>query len=62
MFDDLPALAAPKPADLGDEFDQFLATNPAYIKDALAWWYERQRIYPWLSRMVMNYLSIPGVS
>ena len=25
------------------------------------WWFERQHIYPWLSRMAMDYLSIPGV-
>jgi hypothetical protein len=60
MFDDLPALTAPKPADLQDELDQFLGTDPEHIKDVLAWWYERRHIYPQLSRMAMDYLSIPG--
>jgi hypothetical protein len=61
MFDDLPALAAPKPADLYDELDQFLSTDPEYVKDVLAWWFERWHIYPWLFRMAMDYLSIPGM-
>ena len=30
------------------------------VKDSLLWWYERKHIYPRLSRMAMDYLSIPG--
>lgn len=30
------------------------------VKDGLLWWYERKHIYPHLSRMAMDYLSIPG--
>jgi hypothetical protein len=54
-------LAASKPADLHDELDQFLSTDPEYVKDVLAWWFERQHIYLWLFRMEMDYLSIPGM-
>jgi hypothetical protein len=61
MFDDLPALAAPKAAELRDELDRFLGTDPEYVKDVLAWWFERRHIYPRLSRMAMDYLLIPGM-
>jgi hypothetical protein len=60
MFDDLPTLAAPKATDLRDELDRFLSTDPEYVKDVLMWWFERQHIYPRLSRMALDYLSIPG--
>jgi hypothetical protein len=60
MFDDLPALAAPKLADLRDELDRFLSSDPEFVPDVLAWWHERRNVYPRLSRMAMDYLSIPG--
>jgi hypothetical protein len=60
MFDDLPELAAPQ---LSDELERYLTGNtyPEHIPNVLAWWSERQRIYPCLSRMAMDYLSIPGL-
>ena len=60
MFDDLPALAAPKSSELRDELERYLSTDPEFVPDVLAWWYERRHIYPRLSRMAMDYLSIPG--
>ena len=60
MFDDLPALAAPKPLDLQGELYHYLSTDPEYDPDVLAWWYRQQKVYPHLSRMVMDYLSISG--
>ena len=60
MFDNLPTFAAPKVADLRDELDQFLSTDPEYVKDVLGWWFERRHVYPWLSRMALDYLSIPS--
>jgi hypothetical protein len=60
MFDNLSTLAAPNAADLRDELDRFLSTDPEYVKDVLMWWFERQHLYPQLSRMALDYLSIPG--
>jgi hAT family C-terminal dimerisation region len=60
MFDNLPALAAPKPSDLWGELERFLSTDPEHVKDTLAWWYEHQHVYPQLSRMARDYLTIPG--
>jgi hypothetical protein len=60
MFDDLPALGAPKDSDLRDELDHFLSTDPKHMQDVLIWWFERQHAYPQLSRMARDYLSIPS--
>jgi hAT family C-terminal dimerisation region len=60
IFDDLPALAAPKASELRDELERYLASDPEFVPDVLAWWYERRNTYPGLSRMAMDYLTIPG--
>jgi hypothetical protein len=61
MFDDLPALAAPRPSDLRDELERYLSTDPEHVANVLLWWFERQQTYPALSCMAMDYLTIPGV-
>jgi hypothetical protein len=61
IFDNLPALAAPKAADLLDELDRYLVTDPEQTEDALAWWNERRHSFPALSRMALNYLTIPSL-
>ena len=60
MFDKLPSLAAPKPSDLHDELECYLNTDPEHVTDVLLWWFKRQHTYPTLSRMAMDYLTIPG--
>jgi hypothetical protein len=40
--------------------DTSLATDVDDVKDGLAWWYERRAMFPCLSRMARDYLSIPG--
>lgn len=60
MFDELPALSAPAPADLQDELDRYLSTDPEKVTDVCAWWYERWTVYPHLYRMALDYLTIPG--
>jgi hypothetical protein len=61
MFDDLPALAVPKSSELRDELERYLSTDPEFVPDVLSWWYEQQHVYPCLSRMAIDYLSIPGM-
>ena len=61
MFDELPALAAPRSSDLRDELQRYLNSDPEHIVDVLLWWFERQHTYPSLSCMAMDYLMIPGV-
>ena len=45
-----------------DEIDRYLATDTEAVDDALLWWWERRSMYPSLSQMALDYLSIPGMS
>jgi hypothetical protein len=61
IFDDLPALRPSTKATHRDELEKYLSTERELnIQDGLMWWYERKDLYPRLSRMAMDYLSIPG--
>ena len=60
IFDSLPAICTPKAADLHDKLDRYLSTDPEHTADVLLWWAERKHLYPCLSRMALDYLSIPG--
>jgi len=60
IFDELPALIAPKIAELHDELACYLSTDPKQVKDVLLWWHEHEAMYPCLSHMALNYLTIPG--
>jgi hypothetical protein len=60
IFDNLPALSAPRTRELCDELDRYLSTDPEHVVDVLMWWTERKSMYPHLSRMALDYLSIPG--
>jgi hypothetical protein len=62
MFDDLPALVLSTATYVADEITLYLSTGPEPVKDVLAWWYEKRTVYPTLSRMALDYLSIPGES
>jgi len=60
IFDNLPALSAPRIKELRDDLDRYLGTDPEHVADVLMWWTERKSTYPCLSRMALDYLSIPG--
>jgi hypothetical protein len=60
MFDELEALAAPKASDLRSEIDRYLSTDVEDVRDAVMWWTERKSMFPILSRMALDYLTIPG--
>ena len=59
FFDDLDCLSAPRAQDLRDELDKYLNSDPEHVVDAIKWWFDRRTIYPHLSRMAMDYLTIP---
>ena len=61
IFDNLPSLQAPRPAELHSKLDRYLGTNPEHVTDPLAWLYEHKHVYPHLHWMVLDYLSIPGM-
>lgn len=56
----MPALAPPKSTDLRDELERYLTSDIENVRDALSWWHERRTTYPHLSRMALDYLTIPG--
>ena len=61
IFDNLPDLTTPsQPAQ--DELTAYLAEPCAKPKhdNALLWWIEKRDVYPRLSRMALDYLSMPG--
>jgi len=53
--------AAPPPPSL-DELQRYLAADVEDVTDALMWWHERRKVFPRLSRMACDYLSIPATS
>jgi hypothetical protein len=60
IFDNLPAIQAPRVSDLRDELERFLSTDPEHVEDVFIWWYEHKHVYPCLYRMALDYLTIPG--
>lgn len=62
IFDNLAALAPPKPTKHANELDSYLAADIVPCTDPVAWWHENRLRYPSLSRMAISYLTIPGAS
>jgi hAT family C-terminal dimerisation region len=60
MFDALPSFAAPRHDELRDEFSRYLSTDIETVDDVLLWWIEHRASFPCLSRMALDYLTIPG--
>ncbi|KAF8657111.1 hypothetical protein AX14_007931, partial [Amanita brunnescens Koide BX004] len=59
IFNQLPTLAPLKPSDLRSEIDRYLSSDIEDVDDALSWWHEKRATFPRLSRMALDYLSIP---
>ena len=57
LMDDMPT---PTSSSADDELQCYLATDVEDVKDGLMWWYERCMMFPHLSHMAHDYLSIPG--
>ena len=58
MFDNIMDTAPTSSSD--DELQRYLAADIEDVKDGLMWWHERRAMFPQLSCMACNYLSIPG--
>jgi hypothetical protein len=58
IFDNLMDITSTPSSD--DELQRYLAADVEDVKDGLMWWHERRSIFPRLSRMARDYLSIPG--
>jgi hypothetical protein len=42
------------------KLDEYMRSPPENVKDPLQWWAQHAAMYPALSRMALDYLSIPG--
>ena len=42
------------------ELDDYLKLPAESVQDPLKWWDDHSKIYPNLSQMALDYLSIPG--
>jgi hAT family C-terminal dimerisation region len=60
IFDQLPALAHIKTTSSGEELESYLNTDIEDIADPITWWYRHRKTYLHLSRMTLDYLTIPG--
>jgi hypothetical protein len=60
IFDALPSMSFASKSGLADELTRYLVAPTEWTTDPLKWWVENQSLYPCLSRMALNYLSIPG--
>ena len=57
IFDELPALSAPKPTELRNEISRYLSTDPEQVKDVLLWWQEHN-VKDWVSFKVSQITRI----
>ena len=60
MFNNMLFLSVPRKAAMVDELTRYLASPTEASSDPLLWWIEKRAVYPRLSWMALNYLSIPG--
>ena len=62
IFDDLPSVSAPVTSRLKDELELYLECPVENVKNTFEWWVKNCTVYLRLSRMALDYLSIPGTS
>jgi hypothetical protein len=43
------------------ELDEYLSQAIEKVRDPIAWWWDHQKVYPQLSAMAFDFLSIPGM-
>ena len=54
---DIPPLTSNTPSD---ELQHYLTVDTEDVVDGLMWWHDRHAMFPHLSHMAQDYLSIPG--
>ena len=50
----------PETASISDELTAYLEEDRERVSDVLEWWKKKQVVFPRLSRMAVDYHSIPG--
>jgi hypothetical protein len=56
-FFDIPMDGIAQPHEL----DDYLSQPIEKVRDPIAWWWDHRHIFPKLSKMAFDYLSIPGM-
>ena len=54
-------LSVKQPAGHANELDEYLRQPVESVREPLKWWTHKRALYPNLSRMALDYLSIPGM-
>jgi hypothetical protein len=62
IFDNLPSKKKARHSASPDELARYLAAPTVDVDDPIVWWIENATLYPRLSRMALDYLTIPGTS
>jgi hypothetical protein len=42
------------------ELDEYLSQPIEKVRDPMKWWWDHRHVYPKLSSMALDYLSVPG--
>ncbi|KAF5325375.1 hypothetical protein D9619_009657 [Psilocybe cf. subviscida] len=61
IFDSLPDLSEAT-SDAVDELEDYLSSKTEKVTDPCAWWHSMRTTYPRLSRMALDYHTIPATS
>jgi hypothetical protein len=61
IFDNPPTFAPLRGSALTDEIQLYLTTKCENVKNPIQWWYEKQKAYPCLHRMALDFLNISGL-
>jgi hypothetical protein len=61
MFNNLPRRKKAGGSLSSDELARYLAAPSVEVDDPIMWWIENATLYPRLSRMALDYLTIPGL-
>ena len=48
--------------DLDDELNRYLKSDPEQTNNCIQWWIDKRSSFPYLSRMALDYLTIPATS
>ncbi|OJT15390.1 Zinc finger BED domain-containing protein RICESLEEPER 3 [Trametes pubescens] len=62
IFEHLETLGPLKPNEVSDELARYLSSDPEDVSDPIQWWCDRRAQYPNLSRMAIDFLTIPATS
>ena len=62
MFDTILKSSSSKIVELCSKLDHYLSIDTEIVDNVLLWWWEQKSVYPCLSQMALDYLSIPGRS